>query len=104
MAVFVILDESIVSPVARRYTRVVNGSLVVCLSEYLLLRIVYHIISSMSMIAVYFRGLFAKRWPKGKSCSRQFRFTPSCLSKLSNYMSKSAKSKNELFKISCMLI
>ena len=31
--------------------------LVVCLSEYLPLRIVYRI-SSMSMIAVYFRGLF----------------------------------------------
>ena len=33
-----------------------NDSLVVCLSEYLPLRIVYRI-SSMSMIAVYFRGL-----------------------------------------------
>ena len=45
-------DESIVSPVARRYTRVINGRerLVVCLSENLPLRIVYRI-SSMSTIA-----------------------------------------------------
>ena len=51
--------KSIVSPVARRYTRVANGRerLVVCLSDNLPLRIVYRI-SSMSMIAVYFRGLF----------------------------------------------
>ena len=36
-------NESIVSPVARRYTRVVNGRerLVVCLSEYVPLRILH---------------------------------------------------------------
>ena len=56
-----ITGESMVSPVARRYTRIVNGRecLVVCLSEYLPLRSVYRI-SCMSMIAIYFsrRGLF----------------------------------------------
>ena len=34
-------NESMVSFVSRRYMRVVNGSLVVCLSEYLPLRSVY---------------------------------------------------------------
>ena len=35
------MNESIVSFVSRRYMRVVNGSLVVCLSEYLPLHSVY---------------------------------------------------------------
>ena len=45
-------NEFIVSLIARRYTRVVNGRerLVLCLSDYLPLRIVYRI-SSMSTIA-----------------------------------------------------
>ena len=32
-------DESIVSPVSRRYMRVVNGSLVVCLSDILVIKV-----------------------------------------------------------------
>ena len=46
------LYESGVSPVSKRYTRagIGNDGLVVCLSEYLPLRIVYRI-SSMSTIA-----------------------------------------------------
>ena len=35
------INESIVSFVSRRYMRVINGSLVVCLSEYLPLHSVY---------------------------------------------------------------
>ena len=53
-------NESIVSPVARRYTRVVNGRerLVVCLSEYVPLRILHVHDSSLvvcfSNISAYF--------------------------------------------------
>ena len=48
------MNESGVSPVSKRYMRagIGNDRLVVCLSEYLPLRIVYRI-SSVSMIAVY---------------------------------------------------
>ena len=66
-----------VSPVARRYTRVVNGSLVVCLSEYLPLHSVH-----IYILAIKVQGFVSRRagifLVKGKSCSRrrQFRFTP----------------------------
>ena len=43
-----------VSPVARRYTRVVNGSLVVCLSEYLPLHSVY-------ILAIKVQGFVSRR-------------------------------------------
>ena len=53
-------NESVVSPVARRYTRVVNGRerLVVCLSEYLPLHTVYILV-----IKVEPGVCFAKRSP-----------------------------------------
>ena len=49
---YMLMNESVVSPVSKRYMRagIGNDRLVVCLSEYLPLRIVYHI-SSMSTIA-----------------------------------------------------
>ena len=56
-----LINESMVCTCSIAYMRAGIGidCLVVCLSEYLPLRIVYRISSmSMTMIAVYFRGLF----------------------------------------------
>ena len=58
------LDESMVSLVSRRYMRVVNGSLLVCLSEYLPLHTVY-------ILVIKLKVCFAKilvKWHCGLSC------------------------------------
>ena len=77
-------NESGVSPVSKRYMRagIGNERLLVCLSEYLPLRIVYRI-SSMSMIAVLFSlrsSGFVSRRDHESPFSFQMSFRPNLFS------------------------